>query len=101
MLQGLKTIGSGFSAQRPSDPKVSQAAEIVGQHRDGQALGFVAGAKEDIARVLREHGTELKPDEFQRLLEYLKAEDERATVRRRFWVQLVISLAVVGVTLAL
>ncbi len=103
LFQGIREISRAFSPEEPLKPELQRAKETVlkARSRDG-ALGFqknAAGAAgpEKIAQVLAENGVKVTPAEAGKVDQEL----QREMIRRRFWIQLALTIVLTVFCLAM
>lgn len=100
VFSGIREIFSAFKIQPlPEDSQVKKAIDIIEASGNTHAgLGFhkikkSTGDLEIVAQLLNQHGAMLDSPQFDKLISYLNENETQAEKRRLFWVQLVITMA--------
>ena len=100
-FSGIRDVASAFGSHPPPGDVAEQVDLIRTLSQARGEMGFFRGkpkseAKEAVARVLKERGKPVTDAEADKTAEYLKAEEERSAVRRRFVMQAIITVAVLA-----
>lgn len=102
-LIGTSRFKKAFSPpQSPKDPLVAESAAMLhSTDADDTGMGFhkLKRFVKDIVTVkkfLDEHGVSLEDSQISELMKYMKAVEEYERAKTRFWVQIVLSILIVG-----
>lgn len=108
IFNGLREIVAAYEADpTPADQQISDAVRFLTSVREGgDGLGFFGRNKSasDAASVavnlLQEHGRQLTYEQTIKTVEILQTLDERRSVRRRFVVQILITIVALVIALS-
>lgn len=98
-FSGIREIASAFGSHPPPSNIADQVGVIRSLSQEQGQMGFFRGkakaqAEEAVSRVLKERGKPVA--DVDKTVEYLKAEEERAAIRRRFVMQAIITFVVLA-----
>ncbi|MFO1433024.1 MAG: hypothetical protein U1F76_23445 [Candidatus Competibacteraceae bacterium] len=102
-LSGITEAMKAFSGTPAVSSTVEAAARIlrsVDSDQGLQGLGFRKKRRKihdtpEKKAILSEHGIQLNDNEMMQLIKYLKDKEEVNIIRRRFWMQCMISLVLI------
>jgi hypothetical protein len=104
LFQGVREVVFAFSPDmRTGDQEVDQAVELVSDLRPaGSSVGFFGRERDTKAtsvaiKLLQDHGKNLT---YEQTVETLQKLDENQSIRRRFWVQLLVTVVVLAIALS-
>ena len=108
IFEGLREIAGAYSPDPTAgDRKIDGAVRFLASLRGGpSALGFFGRERPSDAvsvavGLLQEHGRQLSYEQTIKVVEILQTLDERRSVRRRFVVQIMVTIVVLAIALPL
>ncbi|MGJ5134393.1 hypothetical protein [Bradyrhizobium oligotrophicum] len=108
IFEGLREIADAYGSDpTPSDQHVADAVRFLASISGGPStLGFFGRDKRPSDAVsvavdlLREHGRQLTYEQTIKTVEILQTLDERRSVRRRFVMQILVTIAALAIALS-
>ena len=107
-FKGIRTAATAYQRiPEPQDPTVNSAVSFLRALRSSEeGIGFFGRDRSidatDVAiRILQEHGHNLEHDQTIKVIEHLHKIDEAQAIKRRFFVQIVISAAAFAIAIAI